>query len=164
MNRNINTRYDTHRMFCDRSEAGDRSGDVRICKHGKIQMNYGILGLSGGIWQDLSPFWHPIKFNRAKKVLLADETVDEDIEGYTPTPGLNVFADSPGMGLNSGMFLDTPPHPLENSIIHFFSSNNGQMYGPLCEVGDWGEWVQFDHTAVGKICDDCQARLGREIR
>lgn len=50
---------------------------------------------------------------------------------------------------------------LKASIIHFFSTATGS--GPLCEQGDHGEWVRYDHTAIGKICPKCQKILNRKI-
>lgn len=50
---------------------------------------------------------------------------------------------------------------LERSIVHFFSTATGS--GPLCEQGDHGEWVRYDHTAAGVICSNCQQILNRRI-
>ena len=52
---------------------------------------------------------------------------------------------------------------LSDSIIHFFY-DHVRFTRPICKETDVDEWVQFDHTAVGKICPDCQDKLGRKIQ
>lgn len=53
---------------------------------------------------------------------------------------------------------------LEDSIIHFFYITTFDNKTPICEDVDRDEWVQFDHTARGKICPNCEVKLGREIK
>lgn len=52
--------------------------------------------------------------------------------------------------------------PLENSVVHFFYVGGHET--PFCEDVDRTEWVEFDHTAQGKICSACQEKLGRTIK
>lgn len=57
------------------------------------------------------------------------------------------------------------PADLSNSIIHFFSTREGTP--PLCQIVNdddiYAEWTRFDHTAVGKICVECQVLIGRAM-
>lgn len=59
-----------------------------------------------------------------------------------------------------------PPNPganilsNNNILIHYYSMVTDRA--PLCETGDLGEWVRYDHTAAGKICPDCTAILRGE--
>lgn len=51
-----------------------RVGDVRVCKHGKIQMrtetySTRVAGPGTDWWQDLHWFWTPILWRRAKAAL-----------------------------------------------------------------------------------------------
>lgn len=54
------------------------------------------------------------------------------------------------------------PHPLEDSIVHFYYIE--PVFRPICLEAPRNEWVQFDHSAIGKICPDCQDRIGRTIK
>jgi hypothetical protein len=53
--------------------------------------------------------------------------------------------------------------PLEDSIIHFYYIIDHSFEVPLCQDIDRPDWVQYDHTAVGKICLDCQNKIGRKV-
>jgi hypothetical protein len=50
-------------------------GDVRLCPHGKVQIrtevgpNSRVAGPGTDWWRDLSPFWNPVLYRRARKAL-----------------------------------------------------------------------------------------------
>lgn len=54
------------------------------------------------------------------------------------------------------------PTSLEDSIVHFFYEEEVAI--PVCKLSDRDSWMMFDHTAIGKICLDCQDRIGRKIQ
>lgn len=66
---NINTPHDEHEIYCGLGQESAHSGDVRRCKHERLQVNVGFLGSAFGIWDDLSPVFNPIRYHRAKKAL-----------------------------------------------------------------------------------------------
>lgn len=55
---------------------------------------------------------------------------------------------------------DQVTHPLDDSIVHFYYSGEAV---PYCQDSERTEWVMFDNGAIGKICPDCQDKLGRKI-
>lgn len=66
---NINTPREEHEIYCGIGLESAHDGDVRRCKHGRLQVNIGTPGSAFGMWEDLSPLFNPIKFNRAKRAL-----------------------------------------------------------------------------------------------
>lgn len=70
----------THTNSCYRqdwplSRHEHRLGDVRLCPHGRIQV-FSEIGVESSLqgpgthyWRDLSPFWNPIDYRRAKAAL-----------------------------------------------------------------------------------------------
>lgn len=53
---------------------------------------------------------------------------------------------------------------LTESIIHFFYDDGVTGTSPICQIPKKDEWVRYDYTARGRICPECQAELGREIK
>lgn len=77
---NIMTSREEHRdcFRQSRSEFG-KLGDVRYCKHGKIQVlteppRGGMLGPGTWFWYTLSPVWDLGKYRKAKRALGKEQT------------------------------------------------------------------------------------------
>jgi len=74
MNANITTGRGMHLRWCNYSGRGDattwaRSGDVRRCEHGRVQLAYDVPGSIPAYWRDLSPVGNPILYRRAANAL-----------------------------------------------------------------------------------------------
>lgn len=70
---NILTNRERHRR-CQQPNHGPWDewgdvGDVRRCEHGRIQEAYEVRGVVPPYWMDLSPFWTPIRYWRARRAL-----------------------------------------------------------------------------------------------
>lgn len=67
---NIATAREDHRRYCGfPGQDWNRPGDVRRCRHGRLQVGYEVLGCTSAYWRNLSPIWNPILYRRAVRVL-----------------------------------------------------------------------------------------------
>lgn len=80
---NILTPRQIHDRYCRLSTNNwwkSRTGDVRRCEHGRLQMAYDVLGLAAPHWRDLSPVFTPILWWRARRAWRF-EAMEEQLEG-----------------------------------------------------------------------------------
>lgn len=87
---NMETTKQIHDRYCmyPRSDVAlwGRYGDIRRCGHGKIMLGYEVLGTIPPYWRTLHPFWTPILFWRARKVLRNSDGGDSTIRDPEKTP------------------------------------------------------------------------------
>lgn len=49
------------------------AGDVRRCRHGRLQIAHDVPGYGSACWSDLSAVFNPVLYHRARKALSHDQ-------------------------------------------------------------------------------------------
>lgn len=66
-----------------------------------------------------------------------------------------------------GFVFDAPKwreECLKNSKVHLFYDVVSNYTGPICMTAPLHEWVKFDATAQGKLCEDCMKIAERKLK